>query len=125
LISKSWRGNPKEAYLQMMTDAMSNPEVAIEALRDVRSNPERSKAFVKHWLFWQKENRPYQPLPFSVQNVSKEDFADGSVVIDSLYGYKIYQMPGKRFRLVTPTGKVSLHETFDDAQNKALREHVR
>lgn len=125
LISKSWRGNPKEAYLQMMADAMSNPEVAIEALRDVRSNPERSKAFVKHWLFWQKENRPYQPLPFSVQNVSREDFADGSVVIDSLYGYKIYQMPGKRFRLVTPTGKVSLHETFDDAQNKALREHVR
>jgi hypothetical protein len=125
LVARLFRGNPKEAYLQMMTDAMSNPDVAMEALRDVRSNPERTKAFVKHWLFWQKENRPYQPLPFSVQNASREDFADGSVVIDTLYGYKIYQMPGKKFRLVNPSGTVSIHDTFNDAQNKALREHVR
>lgn len=119
-VAKAWRGDVSGLALDALQDAMSNPQVAIEMLRNPNANPKRTEAFLKNWLLWHDRKEPYRALPFSVQNVSKEELPNGKIAVDTRYGYKIYETPNKKFRLVSPTGNVSIHESFTEAENKAV-----
>lgn len=124
-IQKAWKGDVPTLAAQFLQDAITNPQIAIEALRDPKANPARSNMVLKNWLMWHNRNSPYEPLPFSVQNTSTEDLEGGLVYKDTKYGYSIYRTPQKKYRLVDPFGKASTHDTFNDAENKANNKHLR
>ena len=125
VVNKAWKGDVPSLAKAFLEDAIANPEVAIEALRNPKNNPARSEMFLKNWLMWHNRNSPYQPLAFSVQNTSKEDLSEGAIYKDTRYGYAIYRTPQKKFRLVDPMGRVSIHETFSDAEAKANNKLIR
>lgn len=125
VVNKAWKGDVPTLAKAFLEDAIANPEVAIEALRNPKNNPTRSEMFLKNWLMWHNRNSPYQPLAFSVQNTSKEDLSEGAIYKDTRYGYAIYRTPQKKFRLVDPMGRVSIHETFSDAEAKANNKLIR
>lgn len=125
VVQKVWKGDVPALASEFLKDAMTNPQIAIEALRDPKANPARSQMVLKNWLLFHNRNAPYEALPFSVQNTSVDELPNGLVYKDTKYGYSIYRTPQNKYRLVDPFGKVSIHDTFNDAENKANNKHLR
>lgn len=125
IVQKLWKGDVPTLAAKFLQDAISNPEVAIEALRNPKNNPARSETFLKNWLLWHNRNSPYEALPFSIQNVSAEELPGGLVYKDTKYGYSIYETPQKKYRLVDVFGNISIHDSFVDAERKALNKQTR
>jgi hypothetical protein len=124
---KLWKGNVAKRTEELMFDAMTDPNVAIEMLRPVKDiTAPRAKAFLQLWTLTKDRNLEFQPLPFNATTTYQEDLANGSVTTDTESGYKIVRTPQKNFRLFSPEGEpMGIFRSFEEAEAKSLTDRQR
>lgn len=117
-IKWTWKGDTAALTKDFMVDAMSNPQVAIEAMRGITpENLPRAKAFLRAWTLSRQRGVDYAPLPFGVTDSTEESLANGTITTDTRYGYKIIQTKRGNFEVYSPSGNpLGLYKTKQEAE---------
>jgi len=123
-IDRLWRGDVKKRALELLDDALLDPQIAAEALRPINSNNiSRVKSFLNLYTSATVPGVFRRALmPFALGNTNSEQLGEGDVIRDLNYGYTAISKDGKRYRLYAPNeNKPVAVGTFNEVQSVASR----
>jgi hypothetical protein len=117
-IKWTWKGDTANLTRQFMVDAMSNPQVAIDAIRGLTpENLPKAKAFLRAWTTSKQLGIEYMPPPFAVTDSTEESLQNGTITTDTKYGYKIIQTKRGNYNLMSPSGDdLGIFKTKQEAE---------
>jgi hypothetical protein len=103
-IDRLWRGDVKKRALELLDDALLDPQIAAEALRPINSNNiSRVKSFLNLYTAATVPGVFRRALmPFALGNTNSEQLGEGDVIRDLNYGYTAISKDGKTYRLYSP-----------------------
>lgn len=103
-IDRLWRGDVKKRALELLDDALLDPQIAAEALRPINSNNiSRVKSFLNLYTSATVPGVFRRALmPFALGNTNSEQIGEGDVIRDLNYGYTAISKDGKTYRLYSP-----------------------
>lgn len=103
-IDRLWRGDVKKRALELLDDALLDPQIAAEALRPINSNNiSRVKSFLNLYTAATVPGVFRRALmPFALGNTNSEQLGEGNVIRDLNYGYTAISKDGKTYRLYSP-----------------------
>jgi hypothetical protein len=123
-IDRLWRGDVKKRALELLDDALLDPQIAAEALRPINSNNiSRVKSFLNLYTAAAVPGVFRRALmPFALGNTNSEQLGEGDVIRDLNYGYTAISKDGKKYRLYAPNqNKPIAIGSFNEVQSVASR----
>lgn len=123
-IDRLWRGDVKKRALELLDQALLDPQIAAEALRPINpNNISRVKSFLNVYTTATAPGVFRRALmPFALGNTNSEQLGEGDVIRDLNYGYTAISKDGKRYRLYAPNeNKPIAIGTFNEVQAVASR----
>ena len=103
-IDRLWRGDVKKRALELLDQALLDPQIAAEALRPINpNNISRVKSFLNVYTSATAPGVFRRALmPFALGNTNSEQLGEGGVIRDLNYGYTAISKDGKTYRLYGP-----------------------
>ena len=123
-IDRLWRGDVKKRALELLDQALLDPQIAAEALRPINpNNISRVKSFLNVYTSATAPGVFRRALmPFALGNTNSEQLGEGGVIRDLNYGYTAISKDGKKYRLYAPNqNKPIAIGSFNEVQSVASR----
>jgi hypothetical protein len=123
-IDRLWRGDVKKRALELLDQALLDPQIAAEALRPINpNNISRVKSFLNVYTSATAPGVFRRALmPFALGNTNSEQLGEGDVIRDLNYGYTAISKDGKKYKLYAPNqNKPIAIGSFNEVQSVASR----
>jgi len=123
LIQTAWKGDVNRRSMQILEQALLNPDIASNMLLKVDSQDRfnRVAAFLRPALSSaasQLNKQPFTPGSVDIQKIN-----NNVVITDTNYGFRIIQTPSKKYKLFSPDGKkvLGVFDSVEKAQSEAVK----
>lgn len=118
LLQRVWSGDIKTRTIQVIKDALVDPDKMVAALTDITP---RDMPKVRTWL--KQYGIPYAYAP---DTTDRETLGNGGVVTDRESGFRMTTRDNNKFRVYYPTGKLlGVYDTEDAAQKATDNELIK
>ena len=118
LLQRVWAGDIKTRTIQVIKDALVDPDKMVAALTDITP---RDMPKVRTWL--KQYGIPYAYAP---DTSDRETLGNGGVVTDRESGFRMTTRDNNKFRVYYPTGKLlGVYDTEDAAQKATDNELIK